>query len=100
MVESDLSPNELGTQFSHLAGERLQLEFVDARGTVVFPPTGLASDSVRAFRARFVAREGIEIEEADLMGLLARVSLTLHWSEAIRLQSFDGEPGFTRAQGQ
>ncbi len=100
VVESDLSPDELGTQFSHLAGERLQLEFVEARGTVVFPPTGLASDSVRAYRARFVAREGIEIEEADLMGLLARVSLTLHWSEAIRLQSFDGEPGFTRAQGQ
>jgi hypothetical protein len=100
VVESDLPADELGAVFSRLAGEPFRLEFVEARGTVVYPPTGLASDPVRAFRARFVGTDGRRVGEGDLVALLGRVSERLRWSEAIRLQRIDGEPAFTLAQGQ
>jgi hypothetical protein len=100
VVESDLPAEELGGLFEGLAAEPFRLEFVEARGTVVYPPTGLASDPVRAFRARFVARNGRPLGEGDVVALLGRVSERLRWSEAIRLQRIGGEPAYTLAQGQ
>ncbi len=100
VVESDLGPEALGAECEALAGEAFRVEFVEARGTVVYPPTGLAFDSVRSFRARFVAAERAAPTEADLVSLLSRVSERLLWSEAIRLQTLDGEPAYTKAQGQ
>jgi len=100
VVESDLAADALGAEFESLAGERFRVEFVEARGTVVYPATGLASDTVRAFRARLVASDGTVLGEEDLVSLLGRVSERLRWSEAIRLQVLDGEPAYTKAQGQ
>jgi isocitrate dehydrogenase len=100
VVESDLDVAALGAAFEDVAGAAFRVEFVEARGTVVYPPTGLVSDPVRAFRARLVARAGTSPREADLVALLGRVSERLRWSEAIRLQTLDGEPAYTKAQGQ
>jgi len=101
VVESDLPPDALGREFETLAGETFRVEFVEARGTVVYPATGLSSDTVRAFRARLVARDGGLLADRDLVALLGRVSERGHrWSEAIRLQVLDGKPAFTKAQGQ
>jgi hypothetical protein len=100
VIESDLEPEALGTACEGLAGDGFRVEFVEARGTVVYPPTGLASDTVRAFRARFVARDDRTLAEDDVIALLGRVADRLGWSEAIRLQVLDGQPAYTRAQGQ
>jgi isocitrate dehydrogenase len=100
VVESDLGSDELGREFEALAGDAFRLEFVEARGTVVYPPTGLRSDPVRAFRARLVARDGRALGDDDLVALLGRVSGRFRWAEAIRLQKLDGEPAYTKAQGQ
>ncbi len=100
MVESDLAPDALGDELAALAGDALQLAMLESRGTKVYPSTGLATDNVRWYRGRFVARDGHAPSEADLVALLGRIGEHHRWTEALRLQSFDGEPGYTKAQGE
>ncbi len=99
MIETDLPSAELGADLERLAGERFRLETVASRGTSVYPPTGLATDDVRWFIGRFVANDG-EPTDADLLGLLERIGAKHRWSQVERLQVFDGEPGFTKSQGE
>jgi isocitrate dehydrogenase len=101
MIESDLGSDALGPQLEALAGDVLRLSMVSSRGTKVYPATDVpAGDHVRWFRGRFVAREGRTPSDADLLDLLGRIVAAGHrWTQVERLQSFDGEPGFTKAQG-
>jgi isocitrate dehydrogenase len=102
MIEADADPVAMGPVMASLAGDRLRLGMISSRGTKVYPADELvAGDHVRWYRARFVAREGIEPADADLVDLLARLTAAGHrWTQVERLQSFDGEPGFTKAQGE
>ncbi len=34
------------------------------------------------------------------MGLLSKVGSQFHWMHVEKLQEFDGQPGFTKAQGE
>ena len=100
MIETDLPVDELGDDLGRLAGDALQLAMVESRGTKVYPSIGLATDHVRWYRGRFVAREGRTVSEGDLVGLLGRIAARHRWTEVLRLQSFDGEPAYTKAQGE
>ncbi len=100
MIESDMAVDELGDELARLAGGALRLAMLESRGTKVYPSIGLSVDHVRWYRGRFLARDGRTPSEEDLVGLLGRIAARHRWTEALRLQSFDGEPGFTRAQGE
>lgn len=102
MVETDLPVEQLGADLAGLAGDRLALSMVESRGTKVYPSSGLAADDVRWYRGRFVGREGRTdaLDEQELVALLGRIAGRHRWTEAIRLQAFDGEPAFTKAQGE
>jgi isocitrate dehydrogenase len=52
------------------------------------------------YRCRFVAADGAEPTDAELLGLLASVGARHHWMHLERLQKFDGERGYTLAQGE
>ena len=75
---------------------------VGSRGTKVYPASDIAaSDNVRWWRLRFVAREGVEVRDGDLVDLLGRITgAGYRWNHVERLQSFDGEPGYSKAQGE
>ena len=101
-IESDLGSDALGDDLRTLDGPDLVLQMISSRGTRVYPPTGLASDDVRLFRARFVApEEGGAVTDRAVVDLVARVA-ERHpgWTHVEKLHVFDGEPGFTMAQGQ
>ncbi|HET7677318.1 MAG TPA: NADP-dependent isocitrate dehydrogenase [Candidatus Limnocylindrales bacterium] len=100
MIESDLPVEELGQSLEALAGDRLRLAFISSRGTKVYPSAGLEVDHVDWYRARFRAAEGGELEEQDLVALLGRIAERHRWTQLERLQSFDGEAGYTTAAGQ
>ncbi|MCS6776211.1 MAG: NADP-dependent isocitrate dehydrogenase [Chloroherpetonaceae bacterium] len=92
----------LGGQLEALVeGTPLRLKMVSNRGTRVYPPTGALTDCVDHWRCRFVLRsvEGT-LEDALLLSLLQRLSAQLRWMHVEKLQEFDGEPAFTRAQGE
>ena len=102
MVEDDRDAAVIGPAVEGLAGDRLRLKMVSSRGTKVYPADELMSgDHVRWWRLRFVAREGVEVRDTDLVDVLGRITAAgYHWSQVERLQSFDGEPGYSKAQGE
>lgn len=101
-VESPLSPEELGASLSELTADSdLTLKTIANRGRQVFPATGARSDAVDQYACRFfLAEERDDISDDDVHGLLQRISTRHRWMHIEKLQAFDGEPGFTKAQGE
>ena len=94
-------PEVIGPELERLSGEAFRLEFVDSRGTKVYPSVGLKADGVGLLRARFVTVEGATAVDAELLELQARVAARHPgWTHVEKLHVFDGVDGFTRAQGQ
>lgn len=101
-VESPLGPEELGASLSELtAGAGLTLASISNRGRQVFPATGAGADMVDQYACRFRLDGGApDLRDEVLTELLARISPHHRWMHIEKLQEFDGEPGFTRAQGE
>lgn len=101
-VDSSLPPSELGASLEALVeGTPLRLKMVSNRGTVVFPDQGGAVDCVDHFRCRFRARDEREdLSDEALLSLLDRVGSRHRWMHVEKLHEFDGEAGWTRAQGE
>jgi isocitrate dehydrogenase len=101
-VESPLSPTELGASLMELTSDtNLSLRGISNRGRQVFPPTGAESDGVDHYACRFIIRENPgDLSDDAVFELLQRVSTRHRWMHIEKLQEFDGELGFTRAQGE
>jgi isocitrate dehydrogenase len=102
MIEADGDAVSVGTAIEGLTGERMKLKMISSRGTKVYPADEIsASDDVRWWRCRIVFRDGVDVTDHDLVDVLGRISGGgFRWSQVERLQSFDGEPGYTKAQGE
>jgi isocitrate dehydrogenase len=101
-VEADIRSEELGRSLEQAAeGLPLRLKMISNRGTVVYPTAGGSTDCVDHWRCRFVLREGVaELDSGDVFDLLMRVGEVQQWNHVETLYEFDGEPSFTRAQGE
>ena len=101
-VESLLTPEKLGADLERLAeNTALRLKVISNRGTRVWPPTGTHTDNIDAWQCRFMLRDDAgDLADADLMDLLARINTHHGWTHLEKLHVFDGEPGFTRSQGE
>ena len=102
-IESELDPTTLGHSLEQATqGTALKLETVSNRGTQVYPATGGATtDCIDHWPCRFLIRDlAGELLDADLVALLLRVSQEHRWVHVERLPVFDGERGFTKAQGE
>ena len=98
-VESPLGPIELGESVQRVAsGGPLRLKVVTNRGTVVYPPTGTPTDCVDAYQCRFIG-DG-EVADTEIAELLLRLAAEHRWDHVEKLQEFDGQPAFTKAQGE
>jgi isocitrate dehydrogenase len=101
-VETGHLPPVLGPALEGLAaGSPLKLKMVSNRGTQVYPDKGTLIDCVDHYRCRFVLREPAgELTDAHLLDLLGRVADKYRWVHVEKLQEFDGQPGYTKAQGE
>ncbi|MFO0850385.1 MAG: NADP-dependent isocitrate dehydrogenase [Gemmataceae bacterium] len=101
-VETGHPPHVLGPTLGELAaGLPLKLKMVSNRGTQVYPDKGTLIDCVDHYRCRFVLREPAgELGDAPLLDLLGRVAGKYRWVHVEKLQEFDGQPGYTKAQGE
>ena len=62
---------------------------------------GAMTDYVDHWRCRFVPRNGSgQLSDDYVSALLARVASRHRWMHVEKLQEFDGEPAFTKAQGE
>jgi isocitrate dehydrogenase len=101
-VESALGPEELGASVRELtAPTPFELTSIANRGRQVFPSAGASADVVDHYSCRFVAATPADdLSEDAVHDLLARISSRHRWMHLEKLQEFDGEPGFTRSQGE
>jgi isocitrate dehydrogenase len=93
------NPNTLADAVGKLAGEGLTLQMIDNRGVKVWPagrPETFCTDS---FRCRYMA-DG-QTGMGKLLDVVQRISgagIDIAVTETLR--NFDGQAGFTLAQGQ
>jgi len=101
-VETGDSPGTLGTTLETLAtGAPLKLKMVSNRGTQVYPDKGTLIDCVDHYRCRFILRESnSELTDAQLLDVLTRIGSKYRWVHVEKLQEYDGQPSYTKAQGE
>ena len=100
-IEWDAEPAALAESLETLTGSGpLHLKMISNRGTMVFPASRASPAVVDHYRCRFVAKDGHEPSDADILALVARIAAGHRWMHLEKLQTFDAVPGYTRAQGE
>ena len=92
-------PNALAAVMGKLAGDGLTLQMIDNRGVKVWPAGRAETFCTDSFRCRFLAEGRVEMPR--LLALLQRISEGgIEIAMTLTLRTFDGQAGFTLAQGQ
>ncbi len=101
-IESGHYPEELGPVLEQLAeGTPLRLKMISNRGTKVYPKGNANIDVVDQYRCRFIRRDDTSgIDHVTIRELLTRIETQYQWCHIELLQHFDGQPGYTKAQGE
>jgi len=102
-IEFDGLPAVLGDLLNKAAtGSAFRLKMISNRGTQVYPPTGASPDCVDHWRCRFMLQTPVDdIDPAALGLLLASIDGGgLRWMHLEKLNVFDGEEAFSKAQGE
>jgi isocitrate dehydrogenase len=92
-------PNSLADAVGKLAGDGVSLQMIDNRGVKVWPAGRAETFCTDSFRCRFMADGPIEM--GKLLGVVQRINgagIDIAVTETLRL--FDGQAGYTLAQGQ
>ena len=98
-LESTMNPDELATKLQGLvAGSGFELTVISNRGTQVWPTGSKYTDMVNQCCARFEASG--TVTQQDTIGLLGKVGAEFTVTEFMPIKMFDGQRGFSLAQGQ
>jgi isocitrate dehydrogenase len=101
-VEANLFPEELGKKMEALTvGTPVTLKAISSRGTKVYPPTGTVLDVTDMYTCRFMARDTTaDLNDTQILELIQKVGGQLKWTHIEKLNEIDGQPGWTKAQGE
>jgi isocitrate dehydrogenase len=91
--------NALAAALGEVAADGLTLQMIDNRGVKVWPAGRAETFCIDSFRCRFMAESETGMEK--IIALLGRVSAAgIEIAATQSLRNFDGNAGFTLAQGQ
>jgi isocitrate dehydrogenase len=91
--------NDLAAVIGKLAGNGISLQMIDNRGVKVWPAGMAETFCTDSFRCRFMAEGKADMGKLiDLLGRIAAAGIDIASTQTLR--SFDGQSGFTLAQGQ
>lgn len=92
---------ELVNMVQECANDDLPLTLISNRGTKVWPdgqPDTFCADN---WRLRFMAANGQTVKTSSVVALLDRLNQhDMNFTKAVMLHTFDGQPGFSAAQGE
>jgi isocitrate dehydrogenase len=95
-----ISPNDLGAKLEPLQSETLKLQVISNRGQKVYPQGFAETFCTDHWRCRFVAANDGNITHQEVIDLLGRFAgAGLDFIKTEHLYTFDGEKGWTAAQG-
>src|ERR1051325_9663336 len=91
--------NTLADVVGKLAGEGLSLQMIDNRGVKVWPAGRAETFCTDSFRCRFMSETVIEMNQLlELQKRIAGAGIEIASTQMLR--TFNGQPGFSLAQGQ
>jgi isocitrate dehydrogenase len=91
--------NELAEAVGKVAGDGLSLQMIDNRGVKVWPAGRAETFCTDSFRCRFMADGAVDAGKLiDLQKRIAGAGIEIASTQMLR--TFDGQPGFSLAQGQ
>jgi isocitrate dehydrogenase len=94
-------PKEFGDALAQVKHEGLALSMMSNRGTAVWPETMAETFVVDAFQCRFTPAAGATVTQAQIIGLMQKVvAAGFDIVKTETLRNFDGQRGYTLAQGQ
>jgi len=94
-----LVPNDLAAAIQKANGDGLQLIMIDNRGVKVWPGGMSETFCTESFRCRFTGTN--EVTQKQMLALLGRVlDQGIEIAKTETLRSYDGQLGYTLAQGQ
>jgi len=101
-IESAELPTVLGPVVEGLLeGSPLKLKMMSNRGTQVYPDKGTLIDCIDQHRCRLLLRDPqAELSDEQIFAVLPKLATRLKWAHLEKLQEFDGQPAYTKAQGE
>lgn len=95
------TPDELAAKIKACVSDNLDLQMISNRGTKVWPdgrPETFCADN---WRLRFIRTDDQPIKTSQVIALMQRMNeADLNFTKSVMLNNYDGEPGFTVAQGE
>jgi isocitrate dehydrogenase len=93
------NPEALAAAMRPLAADGLSLEMIDNRGVKVWPAGSAETFCTESFRCRFLAQDATGMK--PILGLCGRVAEAgIDIASTQTLRTFDGQAGYSLAQGQ
>lgn len=95
------TPDELATVVQACEADNLKLAMISNRGTKVWPDGKEGTFCADNWRLRFLGENESTILTSQVIGLMDRMNQNdLNFTKSVMLNTFDGEKGFTVAQGE
>ncbi len=92
-------PNKLAEAAGKAAADGLSLQMIDNRGVKVWPAGRAETFCTDSFRCRYMAEGAVDMDKLiAVQQRLARAGIDIASTQVLR--TFNGQPGFTLAQGQ
>lgn len=102
-LESEETIEKIASQLNELCSNSpFSLKMISNRAVQVYPATGgLLPDCVDQWRARFMLKDpSASISDKEMLCFIHDLSSRLSWMHIEKLFNVDGEPAFTKAQGE
>src|SRR5262249_9665282 len=94
------NPEQLAKALAPSSGDGLNLQMISNRGVKVWPEGMAETFCTDSFRCRYMG-DGGKTEMKSVLGLMHRINdLGIQIVKTEALRNFDGQPGYTLAQGQ
>jgi len=95
------NPNEIGKSLEKLNGDGLKLKLITNRGVKVYPDGIEKTFCTDHWRCRFVPTDGDACTHSQISSLMLRVANAgFDFIKTEHLYTFDGERGYSLAQGE
>ena len=100
-INWDGSPEDLADAVNQCVNDNLKLHMISNRGTKVWPGGNPGTFCADNWRLRFLSEDGSDIKTSQVIALMERMNnAALNFTKSVILHTFDGDPGFSVAQGE
>jgi isocitrate dehydrogenase len=94
-------PDELAEKVKPCLTENMELSLISNRGVKVWPKGAAETFCTDNWRLRFMGKDGQTVKTSEVVRLLSNLNeADMNFTNALMLHTFDGERGFTKAQGE